>query len=159
MKIVYTLILIFCLLSCKNNSTPKAQEPKERLSAQNKIAQDKAAILKIMKEQQIAWSKNDLEGFMQGYVNSDSLKFYGKSGLTKGWQKTLENYKKGYPTKEQSGTLTFTISDISNIETNSYWVMGEYFLSRKIANSKGVFMVIFKKIDGRWKIVADMSCG
>ncbi|CAI8256553.1 MAG: Uncharacterised protein [Flavobacteriaceae bacterium] len=164
MKIAYTLILIVCLSSCEHSSAPKTQAPQEKLLAQDKIdqdkiTQDKAAILKVMKEQQIAWSKNDLEGFMQGYVNSDSLKFYGKSGLTKGWQQTLDNYKKGYPTKEQSGTLTFTINDISNIETNSYWVMGEYFLSREIADAKGVFMVIFKNIDGSWKIVADMSCG
>ena len=159
MKIAYTLILIFCLSSCEHSSAPKTQAPQEKLSKQNKIAQDKAAILKVMKKQQIAWSNNDLEGFMQGYVNSDSLKFYGKSGLTKGWQQTLDNYKKGYPTKEQSGTLTFTINDISNIETNSYWVMGEYFLSREIADAKGVFMVIFKNINGSWKIVADMSCG
>ena len=83
MKIAYTLILIFCLSSCEHSSAPKTQAPQEKLLAQDKIAQDKvtqdkAAILKVMKEQQIAWSKNDLEGFMQGYVNSDSLKFYGK---------------------------------------------------------------------------------
>ena len=96
---------------------------------------------------------------MKGYLKSDSLKFYGKSGLTKGWQQTLDNYKKGYPTKQHSGSLSFTINDISKIETNSYWVMGEYFLSRKVGDAEGVFMIIFKNIDGQWKIVADMSCG
>jgi hypothetical protein len=126
---------------------------------QNTEASDKTAILKVMKDQEIAWSQNDLEGFMQGYIKSDSLKFYGKSGLTKGWQQTLDNYKKGYPTKEHSGTLTFTVNDISKIENSSYWVMGEYFLSRTVGDANGVFMIIFKEIDGAWKIVADMSCG
>jgi len=42
--------------------------------------QDKKDILAIMDMQQIAWSKNDLEGFMQGYWKSDSLKFYGSNG-------------------------------------------------------------------------------
>jgi hypothetical protein len=37
--------------------------------------------------------------------------------------------------------------------------MGEYFLSRTVGDANGVFMIIFKKIDGAWKIVADMSCG
>ena len=157
MKIAYTLILIVCLSSCEHSSAPKTQAPQEKLLAQDKIdqdkiTQDKAAILKVMKEQQIAWSKNDLEGFMQGYVNSDSLKFYGKSGLTKGWQQTLDNYKKGYPTKEQSGTLTFTINDISNIETNSYWDRGEYFLYREIGDDRGVEIVLLKHIDVRWTI-------
>lgn len=122
-------------------------------------AQDKEAILKVLETQQIAWSNNDLDEFMQGYWKSDSLKFYGKSGLTKGWQQTLDNYKKGYPTKEHSGTLNFKINDISPIETNSYWVMGEFFLKRSVGDANGIFMIIFKKIDGEWKIVADMSCG
>ena len=130
------------------------------VSAQNNtdIKNDKTAILAVMKAQEIAWSQNDLEGFMQGYWKSNSLKFYGASGLTKGWQQTLDNYKKGYPTKEHSGTLTFKINDISKIESNSYWVMGEYFLKRNIGDANGVFIIIFKKINGEWKIVADMSC-
>lgn len=121
--------------------------------------EDKTAIKSVMKLQEKAWSQNDLEGFMKGYWKSDSLKFYGSSGLTYGWEKTLANYKKGYPTKDHSGTLTFKINDISKIENNSYWVMGEYFLSRKVGDANGIFLIIFRKINGEWKIVADMSCG
>ena len=57
-------------------------------------------------------------------------------------------YKKGYPTKDHSGTLTFEIIDISPIENQSYWVMGKYSLSRKVGDANGIFMVIFKKIAG-----------
>ena len=119
---------------------------------------DKEAIKAVMNLQEEAWSNNNLEGFMQGYWKNDSLKFYGSKGLTKGWLKTLENYKKGYPTKEDSGTLKFTIKDISKIDKGSYWVMGEYHLKRMIGDANGVFLIIFKKIDGEWKIIADMSC-
>ena len=112
-----------------------------------------------MNDQEIAWSNNDLDGFMKGYHKSDSLKFYGKNGLTKGWQQTLDNYKKGYPTKSHSGTLQFEVIDLTPIENQSYWVMGTYFLSRDVGDTNGVFMIIFKKINGEWKIVADMSCG
>lgn len=121
--------------------------------------EDKTSIKSVMKLQEKAWSQNDLEGFMKGYWKSDSLKFYGSSGLTYGWEKTLANYKKGYPTKDHSGTLTFKINDISKIEDNSYWVMGEYYLSRKVGDANGIFLIIFRKINGEWKIVADMSCG
>lgn len=120
-------------------------------------SEDKDAILKVMKDQEKAWSQNDLEGFMQGYWKSDSLKFYGSGGLTKGWQQTLDNYKKGYPTKDHSGTLTFEVDDISPIEANSYWVMGRYYLKRNVGDANGNFLIVFKKIDGEWKIVADMS--
>lgn len=119
---------------------------------------DKKDILDLMKMQENAWSNNDLEGFMQGYWKSDSLKFYGSSGLTYGWDKTLANYKKGYPTKNETGTLNFKINDISMINDDSYFVMGEYHLKRNVGDADGVFMIIFKKINGEWKIIADTSC-
>lgn len=120
--------------------------------------EDKNAIIKVMKSQEEAWSNHDLEGFMNGYWKSDSLKFYGSSGLTAGWKKTLANYKRGYPTKAYSGSLNFKINDISRIDESSYFVMGEYHLVRKMGNADGIFMIIFKLIDGKWKIIADTSC-
>jgi hypothetical protein len=118
----------------------------------------KEAILKVMKAQEVAWSNHDLEGFMKGYWKSDSLKFYGSNGVTYGWHKTLANYKKGYPTSDHSGTLKFKINDITKIEKESYYIMGEYHLTRPVGDANGVFMIIFRKIKGQWKIVADTSC-
>lgn len=122
------------------------------------LLKDKTEILAVMKAQEKAWSAQDLEEFMEGYWKNDSLKFFGSSGITYGWKNTLDNYKKRYPTKAQSGTLKFKVRDISPIEGGSFFVMGEYFLTRETGDANGVFMIIFKKIGGEWKIVADMSC-
>lgn len=142
--------LLFSLLTCLVLCTS--------CEAQNNTEQDKKDIRAVMAAQQTAWSNGDLEEFMAGYWKNDSLKFYGSSGLTLGWQNTLDNYKKGYPTREHIGTLNFKIQDISPIENESYWVMGQYHLTRTVGDANGVFIVIFKKINGHWKIVADMSC-
>ncbi|MEZ4858392.1 MAG: nuclear transport factor 2 family protein [Flavobacteriaceae bacterium] len=151
----YLLLITFSLVlvSCQVHLTAETTQKKEI-----RQAEDKAAILAVMKAQEAAWSKNDLEGFMQGYWKSDSLKFFGSKGITYGWEQTLANYKKGYPTADHSGILTFKIHDISKIEHEAYWVMGEYFLKRTVGDANGIFMILFKKIDGEWKIVADMSC-
>ncbi len=138
-------LLLLCLVtvcSCTTLSTEK---------------EDKQAILAVLKQQEKDWSNNDIEGYMKGYWNSDSLKFYGSSGLTKGWQQTLDNYKKRYPTKDHFGTLTFKTTDISKIKDGSYWVMGTYHLKRNLGDANGFFMIIFKKINGEWKIVADTT--
>lgn len=144
-KVVLVCLIAICSFSCK---------------AQKDVTekQEKQEILVIMKKQEKAWSNHDLEGFMQGYWKSDSLKFYGSNGLTCGWKKTLANYKKGYPTKEHTGTLKFKINTITKIEENAYYVMGEYHLTRLVGNANGVFMIIFRKINNQWKIVADTSC-
>ena len=139
------LILLFCLLGTINAISQTETE-------------DKKAILSVLKSQEIAWNQFDLEGYMQGYWKNDSLKFYGSKGLTRGWQQTLNNYKKSYPSQENTGTLTFTVDAITKIEENSYHIMGQYHLERKAGNANGVFLIIFKRIEGQWKIVADMSC-
>ncbi len=115
-------------------------------------------ILKVMKAQEVAWSNHDIDGFMEGYWKSDNLKFFGKNGVTYGWQQTLDNYKKGYPTKAHMGTLSFTIKDISKIKAGLYSVMGRFKLERSMGNAEGIFMILFKKINGQWKIIADTSC-
>jgi hypothetical protein len=122
------------------------------------VNDDEVAIRKVMADQQVAWNNYDLEGFMQGYWESEDLKFYGSSGVTSGWNNTLERYKKSYPSKEHTGTLKFVLNEISKINKTSYYVMGEYHLERSVGNADGIFMIIFKKIDGHWKIIADTSC-
>ena len=138
----FTFFLIF-LFACQSNIDE---------------VQDKKKIKAILMRQQQAWSNNDIEGFMEGYWKSDSLKFYSGTKLNKGWQTTLDNYKLRYPTKVDSGRLEFTIADITQINQDAYWVMGEYHLFRTIGDAKGSFLIIFKRINGEWKIVADSSC-
>ena len=76
------------------------------LQAQDK---DLLAIQQVLDAQNAAWNEGNLEKFMEGYWNSDKLKFIGSRGLQEGWQKTLDNYKKSYPDKATMGKLTFTI--------------------------------------------------
>lgn len=125
--------------------------------SQTQEDRDKKEIQTVLKAQRIAWSNNNIEKFMEGYWKNDSLKFYGSNGITYGWKNTLERYKKVYPTKDHTGKLNFKINDISKISNNAYYVMGEYYLKRKVGNANGIFMIIFKKINGEWKIIADTS--
>lgn len=155
-RFLIILLTISITYSCKNTKSDTNSIVSN--SEITDIETDKAEIMKVMRAQTIAWSNGDLEGFMNGYWNNENLKFYGSNGLTKGWQNTLDNYKRSYPTKAETGTLSFLINDISKIENGNYWVMGEYHLKRDVGDADGVFMIIFKRINGEWKIVADMSC-
>lgn len=156
MKYLYIALIGLLCLSCISIKTDVVAESNEHKNTNTDLAV--AGIRLVMEAQEIAWNKHDLEGFMQGYWQSDQLKFYGANGLTLGWKNTLANYKKNYPTKTESGMLNFVINDITKIEGDSYWVMGEYHLKRTIGNADGVFIIIFKKIGDKWKIVADMTC-
>ena len=152
--LVFILLTLVSCISIKADVTTNESSWEERTDMNDA----EAGIRLVMEAQEIAWNKHDLDGFMQGYWKSDQHKFYGSNGLTLGWEQTLANYKKNYPTSAESGTLDFVINDISPIEDKTYWVMGEFHLKRPVGDADGVFMIIFKKIDGQWKIIADMTC-
>jgi len=120
-------------------------------------AKDKTAILTVLENQRQAWNKADMEAYMQGYWKSDSLLFVGKSGPTYGWQKTLDNYKRGYPDKSAMGFLTFGIKKVEFLAKDVAFVLGSWNLKREKDEPKGYFTLLLKKIDGQWKVVADHS--
>ncbi|RDC57238.1 nuclear transport factor 2 family protein [Pedobacter chinensis] len=118
---------------------------------------DKQAILNVLEKQRTAWNKGDIEGFMQGYINTDSLLFVGKSGPTYGWQKTLDNYKKSYPGKAGMGFLTFGIKKVDFLNKDVAFVLGSWHLKRENDEPQGYFTLLFKKINGEWKVIVDHS--
>lgn len=118
---------------------------------------DEIAIRTILQTQEINWNKGALENFMEGYWKNDSLMFIGKSGITYGWQKTLDNYKKGYPDLAAMGKLHFTLLQLKPLSPDFYFVVGKWYLQRSIGDLNGHFTLLFKKINGKWFIVADHS--
>ena len=125
----------------------------------NSFAQtkDDIAIRNVLAIQSQAWNAGNVEAFMQGYWKNDSLKFIGKSGITYGWQKTLDNYKKNYPDAAAMGRLDFTILETKRLSVLYYFVVGKWHLTRTIGNVGGLFTLLFKKINKQWVIVADHS--
>ena len=125
---------------------------------QNKAGQkntDIAEIEKIMALQEKAWNEGNIEQFMQGYWNSDSLSFVSKNKVTFGWKATLENYKKTYPDKETMGKLTFTLIKREKLGAENYLVIGKWHLQRSKDEVGGHFSLTWKKIKGKWLIISD----
>jgi ketosteroid isomerase-like protein len=124
------------------------------LNAYLLFAQDRQAILKVMTDQQAAWNRGDIDEFMKGYWKSDSLLFVGKSAPTKGWQATLDNYKRGYPNKAAMGTLSFNILKVDVLDATNAFVLGGWNVKTD-KDAGGYFTLWFRKINGEWKIVVD----
>lgn len=114
-------------------------------------------IRKVMAEQEACWNKGDLECFMEGYWKSDELVFVGSSGPRYGWQVTLNGYKSSYPNAAAMGTLKFDILKIQPIGKNHCLVIGKWSLKREKDNPQGHYSLLWEKIKGEWKIIADHS--
>jgi hypothetical protein len=94
---------------------------------------------------------------MQGYWENDSLMFIGKSGVTYGWQNTLNNYKRGYPDTAAMGKLVFNIISVQRLSKEYYTVVGQWQLKRSIGDVGGHYTLLFRRIKGKWVIVQDHS--
>ncbi len=118
---------------------------------------DKSEILSVLENQRIAWNNGNLQQYMMGYWQSDSLLFVGKRGPQYGWQKTFDNYKKSYPDKSAMGKLTFNILKVDVYTSDYAFVLGEWILDREKDQPRGYFTLQMKKINGQWKVIADHS--
>ena len=114
-----------------------------------------AEIRKVMDDQSAAWNRGDIEGFMHGYWNSPQLVFVSGTNVTRGWQPTLDRYKKGYDSREKMGTLTFSDLEITVLSKDAAVVLGSWSLARQGDNPHGKFTLIFRKFRDGWRIVMD----
>lgn len=116
-----------------------------------------AAINHVLRTQQDAWNRHDLDAFMAGYWNSTELTFFSGARQTTGWQATLDRYRATYASPgHEMGTLEFTALRIEMLGPDAAFVRGAWHLTMtdgKIPH--GLFTLVFRKFPEGWKIVHD----
>lgn len=118
---------------------------------------DEKAILSILDAQTRAWNEGDLEKFMIGYWESDSLMYIGKKGVTYSYASTLNSYKTNYAGRDNMGTLTFHILHMKPLGRKHYLVVGKWSLKRTVGDVGGHYTLTFEKQKGKWVVIADHS--
>lgn len=116
---------------------------------------DEQAIRRLLSRQQDDWNRGDIEAFMQGYWQSDSLMFIGSKGVTYGYNNTWERYKKNYDSRDKMGTLKFDLLHVNRLSDLVFMVVGKWHLTRTVGDIGGHYTLILRKINGQWVIVSD----
>jgi ketosteroid isomerase-like protein len=124
-------------------------------AAQSRDEKIKSDVRKVMDEQVAAWNRGDIDGFMKGYWNSPQMTFVSGNNVTKGWQPTLERYKRSYATRAIMGVLSFTDLEITVTSKDSAVVLGRFTLVREKDKPTGMFTLNFRKFKDGWKIILD----
>jgi hypothetical protein len=114
-----------------------------------------AAVRKVLADQVLGWNRGSIEDFMKGYWNNDSLLFVGKAGISYGYATTLAHYKKDYSDPDKMGKLFFSLLEVKRLSAAHYFVIGKWLLKREAGDLGGIFSLLFRKINGRWLIIAD----
>lgn len=148
---LWFVCIVLAWTSCQTNeNTNQPVDPQETIQA----------IEGAMADQVICWNKGDIPCFMETYWDNDSLVFITSRSTSYGWETALQNYLSWYPTPEAMGSLSFEIINIRVLSEESAHVHGRFFLAlEKDRKLTGTFTLLWKKIDGEWKIVLDHTSG
>ena len=112
-------------------------------------------VLALLDRQAQAWSRGDVAAFCSIYA--DDAVFVSPSGVTKGRAEVLARYQKQYPTPAAMGKLTLSPLDVragaDTVSVAAKWTL-EY--PDKPA-ATGSTVVVFRRLEGQWRIVHDAS--
>ena len=117
----------------------------------------KSAVENVLRTQQTAWNRHDLEGFMTGYWNSPELTFFSEAHETSGWQGALARYRNRYQGEgKEMGKLEFSELRIEALGSDAAFVRGAWHLTLSDGQTPhGIFTLVFRKFFDGWKIVHD----
>ncbi len=144
-------LILFCLAVAA-----LALRVPSRLSAQaGGQERDSASIRQVLRSQQIAWNKGDVDAFLAGYWHSPDLTFSGSSGTSRGWDAVCARYKREYADREAMGQLEFSDLEFRFLGPNAALVLGRWHLTRAKGDVGGVFSLVWKRFPEGWRIVHD----
>jgi len=109
----------------------------------------------VLRAQQEAWNRGDIDGFMNGYARAETTVFVSGDEVTRGWQTVRDRYLKKYSDRAKMGTLTFSDLEIEPLGPDSALALGRWELKRASDNPHGRFTLIFRKTPDGWRIVHD----
>jgi uncharacterized protein (TIGR02246 family) len=131
-----------------------AQEPAPTQPS-GEHAADREAISTVLRAQQSAWNRADVDAFLEGYWHSPKLTFSGSNGVARGWDAVRARYKKNYPDRAAMGQLNFSDLEFRFLGPDAALVLGKWRLQREKDELGGVFTLVWQRFPDGWKIIHD----
>lgn len=114
-----------------------------------------AQIRNVLRVQQAAWNRGDIDAFMNGYARSRSTTFVSEDTVRRGWETVRDRYRKKYSDRAKMGLLTFSDLEIASLGSDAAVVLGRWKLKRAQDQPHGRFTLIFRRLPEGWRIVHD----
>ena len=109
----------------------------------------------VLRAQQEAWNRGDIDGFMNGYARAETTVFVSGDEVMRGWQTVRHRYLEKYSDRAKMGALAFSDLEIEPLGPDSAVALGRWELKRTSDNPHGRFTLIFRKTPDGWRIVHD----
>jgi len=112
-------------------------------------------IQSVLRAQQNAWNRGDIDAFMDGYARSPATAFVSGDEVRRGWQTVRARYRQKYSDRAKMGTLSFSDIEINLLSSDAAVVLGRWRLERAKDRPHGRFTLIFRRLPEGWRIVHD----
>jgi len=124
-------------------------------------AAEAAPVRGVLDAQRAAWNRGDLDAFMETYWKSPELLFQSNAATTRGWQATVERYRKRYLSEgREMGQLRFEELDVEVLAPGLAFARGAWRLAfRDGKTAQGRFTLLLRERPEGWRIVYDHSSG
>ena len=130
--------------------------PFESFNDMNYTIDPTGEVKKALEGQITAWNKGDLEKAMTYYWNSPEMLWVSKSGIQKGYQSVLEDFRKEFADKGKMGIYSYDSLHIEKISgTSVYFAISWKIILNGQKIMGGVSSQLWKKIAGNWVITAE----
>lgn len=118
---------------------------------------DRAAILDVLRAQQGAWNRGDLDAFLRGYDPGPELVFTSGGEVRRGHAEARARYYARYRSAGATGMghLEFEVLDLRALGPDGAVVLGRWRLTRTPQAGEGVFSLAFLRTAAGWRIVHD----
>jgi uncharacterized protein (TIGR02246 family) len=128
------------------------------LSCAPLLFSQETAVRKVLSDSETAWNRGDLPTFASFYDDSPQTTFIGHEVTRGGTQAILDRYRRGYPTREKMGTLTFSEVEVRRLGAEYALAIGKFALKRIPeggGDASGRFTLVLRKTKAGWKIIHD----
>ncbi|NQD35840.1 DUF4440 domain-containing protein [Permianibacter sp. IMCC34836] len=116
---------------------------------------EEAAIRAVLMNQQAAWNRGDIDGYLSGYWQSPKLRFASGAEVTYGYAETAARYRQRYDSKAKMGELKFELLEVQQLGEHSALVFGRWQLTRATDQPHGLFTLELEKFAEGWKVTRD----
>ncbi|MBK9273124.1 MAG: nuclear transport factor 2 family protein [Flavobacteriales bacterium] len=113
----------------------------------------RAAVTKVMAEQEEAWDRGDIRGFMTGYA--EGACFITAKERTCGREAVTRRYLERYTDKAAMGDLHFGISEVLAVGPEHAWCTGTWSLFRSADTLSGGFSLLWQQGPQGWRVIRD----
>jgi ketosteroid isomerase-like protein len=117
---------------------------------------DRDGVIAVLRSQQDAWNRGDLDAFMAGYARTPELLFTSGGNVRRGWDETYRKYRERYgAAPETMGKLAFEVLEVQPVGHDGAVLLGRWRLTDTPNAGGGVFSIVLEKRSEGWRIIHD----